>query len=989
MSKKVRIHDLAKMYGMQGKDLAARLRDLGFGQVKSHMSALDEFEVLQARGILEANGLKPVEVEGGESPSGGSDGLLLKKKKKKKKAPTPPAPPEESPADEVLEPAPVEEPEEAPVEPAAETPSLEPAVEPEVQPDSEPTEGTSEESEPIPAAAQAPVEEAPAPAVDEVVVPEPASAASEEVPPVVESPTDPPPPIESETPPATVPGEEVGAAPTDPASPASKVEASPVAPAEPVASEAPAAAAAEATSEVKGEATGAEATAESDATDAKEEGTAAAAGPRGTVVGFIDPKSFQRPETKGRRTESRRLRSSDDEAPDVQPTFMHDRTKALMRGAGGARGELTAAQLRERESGRFLRRRAGGTGPGQAGGRGGGGRRPSRGPGRREDVTQSPLRGSTATVLAPINVQKLAETLKLKSNVLIKAAMMEQYGLFTLTTPLDEDQARLLADLFEVTLQIEHEVTAEQAHLEEMQQRRTEIGEEQLEIRPPTVAFLGHVDHGKTTLIDKIRATRIAEHEAGGITQHIGAYQVETQLGHTITILDTPGHAAFTAMRARGASAVDIVVLVVAGDDGVKPHTEEAIAHARAAGTPIVIAITKSDKPEYNPQRVLEQLTAHDIVPEDWGGQTGVINVSGITGDGIEDLLERVFAEGELLELKAHPEGPAAGVVLEAEIQQGKGIVAHLLIQDGTLKRGDVILAGEGYGKVKAIHNDRGEQMETGGPSTPVEVTGLSALPDVGDAFHIVESLAKAKEVAEERERNSRQIAFAAGRQTSPELQAILGDGSTPEQTVINLIVRADVQGSVGAIKHSLADLKHEEIQVKVLHAGVGAITESDVDLAATSGATLIAFHVGVGGKARVAAERAGVEIRRFEVIYELIDYVRDLMEGSLAPELKEEVTGHVEIRRIFKSSKLGSIAGCYVLDGIVARDSKVRLLRDDKVIHSGRIGSLKRESDDAREVREGFECGILLKDYRDVREGDIIETFRQVEVKRTLDGVR
>jgi translation initiation factor IF-2 len=360
-----------------------------------------------------------------------------------------------------------------------------------------------------------------------------------------------------------------------------------------------------------------------------------------------------------------------------------------------------------------------------------------------------------------------------------------------------------------------------------------------------------------------------------------------------------------------------------------------------------------------------------------------------MTGDGIEDLLERIFAEGELLELKAHPEGPGAGVVLEAEIQQGKGIVAHLLVQDGTLKRGDVILAGEGYGKVRAIHNDRGELLEYGGPSMPIEVTGLSALPDVGDAFHVVESLAKAKEVAEERERNSRQIAFAAVRQSSPELQAILGDGSEKERTTINLIVRADVQGSVGAIKHALSETQHEEIEVKVLHSGVGAITESDVDLASTSGATLIAFHVGVGGKSRIAAERAGVEIRRFEVIYELTDYVRELMEGSLAPDIKEEITGHVEVRRIFKSSKLGSIAGCYVLDGIVARDSKIRLLRDDKVIHTGRIGSLRREADDAREVREGFECGLLLKDYRDVREGDVVETFRQIEVKRTLDGVR
>ena len=463
-----------------------------------------------------------------------------------------------------------------------------------------------------------------------------------------------------------------------------------------------------------------------------------------------------------------------------------------------------------------------------------------------------------------------------------------------------------------------------------------------------------------------------------------------TDRGHKVTIIDTPGHAAFTAMRARGARSVDIVVIVVAGDDGVMPHTEEAIAHARTAGVSMVIAITKKDKPAYNAQRVLEQLTSYDIVPEEWGGQTGVVRVSAVSGEGIQELLERLFAEGEILELKSHPDGPAVGVVLEAEIQQGKGIVAHLLVQDGTLHRGQVILAGEGYGKVKAIYDDRGNLLESAGPSMPVEVTGLSAVPDVSDAFHVVESLARAKEVAEERERKNRQMALAAARGGPLDLKAILGgDGPKTDHRTIFLIVRADVQGSVGAIKHALAELQHEEVDVKIIHAGVGAITESDVDHAITSGALLVAFHVGVNTLARTAAERAGIDIRRFDVIYELIDHVRDLMEGALAPAVEEEVTGHVEIRRLFKSSKVGLIAGCFVIDGIVARDSRVRLLRDNKVVYTGGLSSLRREKDEAREVREGFECGIVLRDYRDIREGDVIETFKTIEIKRTLDQVR
>ncbi|MDA1267182.1 MAG: translation initiation factor IF-2, partial [Planctomycetota bacterium] len=537
---------------------------------------------------------------------------------------------------------------------------------------------------------------------------------------------------------------------------------------------------------------------------------------------------------------------------------------------------------------------------------------------------------------------------------------------------------------------IRHEVTAEMQHLEEVKRARDEIAEEHLVHRAPTVAFLGHVDHGKTSLIDKIRQTRVADGESGGITQHIGAYQVETATGHGITIVDTPGHEAFTAMRARGAKAVDIVVLVVAGDDGVKPSTAEAINHARAANTPIVVALNKKDKPGFNAAQAIQQLMGHELIPEAYGGQTAFFEVSAMTGEGIEALLEHIFLMSEAeLDMRAHPGGPASGVVLEAQVEQGRGIVAHLLMQDGTLNQGDVILAGGGYGKVKSIHDDRGRTIKSAGPSTPVQVTGLAALPGVGDPFYIVSSLDKAKEVATERERNSRAILMASNRGGGRELERILGSKPKIDINVVNLIVRTDVQGSAEVIRHEVEKLVHEEVEVKLVNVGVGPITESDVNLASTSGALLVAFHVGVNSKARKEAERFGLDIRRYEVIYELLDDLRGAMEGALAPEFEEEIVGHVEIRRLFKSSKIGLIAGCVVLDGRIRRSSKIRLLRDNIVVHTGELGSLRREAEDTREVREGFECGIVIKDYRDIEEGDIIEAFKLKEIKRKLGELK
>jgi len=696
----------------------------------------------------------------------------------------------------------------------------------------------------------------------------------------------------------------------------------------------------------------------------------------GKVVGFIDLSKIKSQPQK--KTESRRLRSKDDVAPNVQPTLGHDKKRALLRGDRGAREQLTSGQLREREAGRFLRRRTpgapAGAGPPRPGGRGRGGDGPS-----------SPHSGGKVALDMPITVKKLAEALSVKSgDVMMTAGRnlgMDMMKL-NLNALIDEDTAVLLAHEFGVELAVSKEVAAEDTLIGELKKKRTDVEEGSLVLRPPTVAFLGHVDHGKTTLIDAIRSSRLVEGESGGITQHIGAYQVETAAGHKLTIIDTPGHAAFTAMRSRGAKAVDIVVLVVAADDGPMPQTEEALAHAKAAKTPVVVALTKIDKPEANPKRAIEGLGRLGLVPEAWGGETAVLEVSAQKGIGIQELLERVFLESEVLELKCHPAGPAAGIVLEAEIQQGKGIVAHLLVQDGTLLRGDVILAGEGYGKVRSMHDDRGNIVEEAHPSMPVEVSGLSALPGVGEAFYVVGELSEAKEVAEERQRKNRAMSLTERRAVTAE--SLMKSAKEPTNT-INIIVRADVQGSVEVLRSALSELKHDEVEVKVLHAGVGAVTESDVLLGTSSNATVVAFHTGVNDKAREAAERDGVQIRHYEILYEVLDDVRELMEGTLAPEIVEEVTGHVEIRALFKSSKVGIIAGAHVTDGSIFRDSRMRVTRGGKVLHTGVLASLRREKDDVKEVREGFDCGLVVRDFQEVQPGDVLEAFRVVKVKRKL----
>jgi len=710
----------------------------------------------------------------------------------------------------------------------------------------------------------------------------------------------------------------------------------------------------------------------------------AARKPAGKVIGFIDLSKLKS-NVKRPTQESRRLRSKDDVAPDVKPTLGHDKKKALVRGDRGTRENLTAGQLREREAGRFLRRGAP-LKPGQPALPGQSSMRPERSRGREGGV--SPYAGTSVDVDLPITVKKLAERLSVKPNEVLGAAM-RGLGLspmqVNINAVLDDDTATMLAELFEVKLQIKRVAEAEAELIQELTQKRSDVQAESLTLRPPTVAVLGHVDHGKTTLIDAIRSSRVAAGEAGGITQHIGAYQVTTKKGHKLTIIDTPGHAAFTSMRARGAKAVDIVVLVVAADDGPMPQTEEAYAHAKAAGVKLVVALTKADKPEANVKRAMEQISGRlGLHPEEWGGDTAMLAVSALKNQGVDELLERVFLESEVLELKCHPTGPAKGVVLEAEVHEGKGIVAHLLVQDGTLERGDVILAGEGYGKVRSMHDDLGRVVEKAPPSLPVEVMGLDKLPSVGETFYVVDSLAKAKGVAEEREKKTRAMQMAAERRPLDHA-ALLRSVAGKQRQVINLVVRADVQGSVEVLKSALSELKHDEVEVKVLLAGVGSVTESDAMLAVSSGATIISFHSSTNDKARVVAEREGVSIKYYEVLYELLDDIRDLMEGLLAPEVKEEITGHAEVRAIFKSSKVGNISGCMVLDGSILRDSRVRVQRGGKVIHEGVLSSLKRVKDDVKEVREGFECGLTVRDFQTAELGDVIEAFRTFKVKRTL----
>jgi translation initiation factor IF-2 len=542
---------------------------------------------------------------------------------------------------------------------------------------------------------------------------------------------------------------------------------------------------------------------------------------------------------------------------------------------------------------------------------------------------------------------------------------------------LDQDTATLVVE------ELGHRVVLKSA--EELEERLEETLANQggtPEPRAPVVTVMGHVDHGKTSLLDYIRESRVASGEAGGITQHIGAYHVKTDKG-MITFLDTPGHAAFTAMRARGAKSTDIVILVVAADDGVMPQTEEAIQHARAAEVPIVVAVNKIDKEGADPERVKNELAAKDVIPEDWGGDTQFIPVSAHTGQGVDELLESLLLQSELLELTAPSDVPASGIVIESRLDKGRGAVASLLIQQGTLKQGDIVLAGLQYGRVRAMLDENGQQIEEAGPSIPVEVLGLDGTPDAGDPVVAVESEKKAREVADFRQEKMRSSKLA--RQQAAKLDNMFETMTAGSVETLNLIIKADVRGSFEALQGALADLGNDEVKVNIVSGGVGGISETDISLAITSSAIIIGFNARADSKARTMAENEGIEIRYYNVIYDLIDDVRAALSGMLSPELREEIVGVAEVRDTFRSPKFGLVAGCMVIEGTVFRSKPIRVLRDNVVIYEGELESLRRFKDDANEVRNGTECGIGVKNYTDVKVGDLIEVFDVNEIARSL----
>jgi translation initiation factor IF-2 len=555
----------------------------------------------------------------------------------------------------------------------------------------------------------------------------------------------------------------------------------------------------------------------------------------------------------------------------------------------------------------------------------------------------------------------------------------------TATQSLSDDMIELFAAEIGAQIRLvdpgeEQEAELQAKYFEDIEEER----EEDLRPRPPVVTIMGHVDHGKTLLLDRIRSSNVVAGEAGGITQHIGAYQVERD-GHRITFIDTPGHEAFTAMRARGANVTDIVVLVVAADDGVMPQTVEAIDHARAADVPIVVAVNKIDRENADINHVLQQLSERGLVPEAWGGDTIVVQVSALQNIGIDDLLEQLNVVAEIEELQASPEGRARGAVLEANLEAGRGPVANLLVESGTLRVGDPIVAGAAWGRVKALIDDHGDQVKEAPPSTPVQVLGFSEPPAAGDEFRVTSDQTTARTIGEARERRYR-VAGHAPSPTAPgaRLEDLFEQIQRGEAATLNLILKADVQGTLEAITDSLRKLERPDVKLSFVHRGVGGITENDVQLAVASNATIIGFNVRPDRRAREMAVERDVEIRTYEVIYKLLEEIEKAMVGMLAPEVEEVVTGEAEVRTVFRVPRVGAVAGCYVRDGVITRGSKVRFLREGVVIWKGTITSLRRFKEDAREVQAGFECGIGLSDFQDLKDGDIIETFEEREIPRT-----
>jgi translation initiation factor IF-2 len=697
------------------------------------------------------------------------------------------------------------------------------------------------------------------------------------------------------------------------------------------------------------------------------------------IVGLAAPPSYTPPAAKKPKEEVKAQKPDVALTPDIlkdqSPLKAHLRKRSEEQERGGRKGrggnlreEATregAAQRRREEE----RRRAV---------RGGRPRSRSRRSKRNEPIDYT----ASAVVELPITVRSLSEAMGRPTRQLMTTAF--QLGTpVKITDSLDEDLAIEIALELGVELEIDRGRDIE-GELEDL--LATPDPEETLQPRPPIVTILGHVDHGKTSLLDRIRRTNVTAGEAGGITQHIASYQVEHE-GKKITFVDTPGHAAFGEMRARGANVTDIIVLVIAADDGVMPQTVECISHAKAAGVPIMVAMNKIDLPDVDEQKVFQGMAQHDILPTDWGGEIEVVRTSAQTGQGIDDLLETILLTAELNEYKANPDRNAIGICLEAFRDEGRGPLAWLVVQRGTLRVGDIMLCGSTYGRIRAIYNDRDEMIDEAPPSTPVKVAGLEDVPGAGDGFYVMEDIESARTAAEDREYAGRSGSLTASRTVLPRsLDDILAAAQAGERQELPLIIKADTPGSIEALKGELQKLDHPEVQVEFLHTGVGGVNESDVMLASATGAVIIAFHVIPEDKAEQTADREGVDIRRFDIIYEVTDTIRRQLEGLLIPERVKVPTGRALVLRVFEISRYGKIAGCRVLNGTIERNNMVQVSRDRTVLNDYAINSLKREKEDVKEVREGMECGILLKDFRDVKEGDLFDAYKIEERQRKLD---
>ncbi len=687
----------------------------------------------------------------------------------------------------------------------------------------------------------------------------------------------------------------------------------------------------------------------------------------------------ERREAEQKAAEQQKAAEAPSAAAPVAPTTLHAPKAAEAKVDKKPKKAKPTTVLRDDSARRRTIKTRGDAGGGVAGWHARGGRhRPSGGGAGEQTAFAQPAEPLVREVAVPetITVGELAHRMSVKAAEVIKA-LMKLGTMATINQVLDQETAIILVE------EMGHKAKA--AKLDDPEAYLAESEEHaaaELKPRPPVVTVMGHVDHGKTSLLDYIRRAKVAAGEAGGITQHIGAYHVETPRG-VVTFLDTPGHEAFTAMRARGAKATDIVVLVVAADDGVMPQTIEAINHAKAAEVPLVVAMNKIDKHEANPEKVKQELLTHGVVPEEYGGDAPVVPVSAKTGQGIDTLLEQVLLHAEVLELTAPIDAPAKGVVIEARLDKGRGPVATLLVQSGTLKRGDIVLTGAVYGRVRAMLDENGKPVQAAGPSIPVEVQGLSEVPNAGEEMMVIGDERKAREIALFRQGKFRDVKLA--KQQASKLEHMFEQMGEGGKKVLTLVIKADVQGSQEALVHALTRLATEEVKVTVVHAGVGGITESDVNLAMASRAVIIGFNTRADTTARKLIESAGIQVRYYNIIYDAVEEVKAALSGMLAPERKESVLGLVQVRQVFRISKVGTVAGCYVQEGLVRRNAQVRVLRDNVVIHTGEIDSLKRFKDDVREVKAGFECGMSLKNFNDLKEGDQFEVFEVVEVARSL----